>query len=42
VRYRDETGDGWADIIDVLTMYPDARRRVARLLGEIGASRARP
>jgi hypothetical protein len=26
-----------ADIIDLLTMYPDARRRVVRLLGEIGA-----
>jgi hypothetical protein len=25
------------DIIDLLTMYPDARRRVVRLLGEIDA-----
>jgi hypothetical protein len=24
VRYRDENGQGWADIIDLLTMYPDA------------------
>jgi hypothetical protein len=29
-----------ADIIDFLTMYPDARRRVARLLAEIGAASA--
>jgi hypothetical protein len=33
LRYRDERGDGLADIIDMLTMHPDARRRVARLLG---------
>jgi hypothetical protein len=37
VRYRDENGEGWADIIDLLTMYPDARRRVVRVLGEIDA-----
>jgi hypothetical protein len=35
MRYRDENGQGWADIIDFLTMWPDARRRVARVLGEI-------
>ena len=33
MRYRDQNGQDWADIIDFLTMYPDARRRVARLLG---------
>jgi hypothetical protein len=38
MRYRDERGDHWADIIDMLTMYPEARRRVVRLLGEIDAS----
>jgi hypothetical protein len=38
MRYRDENGQDWADIIDFLTMYPDARRRVARILGEIDAS----
>jgi hypothetical protein len=27
MRYRDENGQRWADIIDFLTMYPDARRR---------------
>jgi hypothetical protein len=27
----------YADIIDFLTMYPDARRQVVRLLGELTA-----
>jgi hypothetical protein len=35
MRYRDQNGQGWADIIDLLTMYPDARRRVVRTLAEI-------
>lgn len=35
LRYRDERGDGWADIIGMLTMHPEARRRVVPLLGEI-------
>jgi hypothetical protein len=26
MRYRDQNGQDWADIIDFLTMYPDARR----------------
>jgi hypothetical protein len=38
LRYRDRHGDDWADIIDMLTMYPDARRQVVRLLGEIQSS----
>jgi len=38
MRYRDNRGDDWADIIDMLTLYPDARRRVMRLLGELEAS----
>jgi hypothetical protein len=38
MRYRDENGKGWADIIDFLTMTPKARRRIARLLGEIYAT----
>jgi len=38
MRYRDQSGQGWADIIDLLTMWPDARRRVARLLGEVDAT----
>ena len=29
LRYRDVRGDDWADIIDMLTMHPDARRVVA-------------
>jgi hypothetical protein len=35
MRYRDQNGQDRADIIDFLTMYPDARRRVVRLLGEL-------
>jgi hypothetical protein len=30
LRYRDERGDDWADIIDMLTMHPEARRKVVR------------
>jgi hypothetical protein len=37
MRYRDEPGGDWADIIDMLTLHPEARRQVARLLGEIDA-----
>jgi len=37
MRYRDERRDNWADIIGMLTMYPGARRRVIRVLGEIDA-----
>jgi hypothetical protein len=28
MRYRDQNGQDWADIIDFLTMWPSARRRV--------------
>jgi hypothetical protein len=38
MRYRDQNGQDWADIIDFLTMCPDARRRVVRMLSEIEAS----
>ena len=38
LRYRDGRGNDWADIIDMLTMYPDARREVVRLLGELEAA----
>jgi hypothetical protein len=34
MRYRDENGQRWADVIDFLTMWPDARRRVVQLLGD--------
>jgi hypothetical protein len=37
MRYRDANGHGWANIIDVLTLYPDARRSVVRVLDEIEA-----
>jgi hypothetical protein len=38
MRYRDQNGKRWADFIDFLTMWPDARRRVGvRLLAEIEA-----
>ncbi len=38
MRYRDGHGDDWAEIIDMLTMHPDARRKIVRLLGEIDAA----
>ena len=38
MRYRDQNGQGWADIIDFLTMYPDALRRVVQVLGELEAA----
>ena len=38
LRYRDERGDDWADIIDMLTMHPEERRRVVRMLGELEAA----
>jgi hypothetical protein len=37
MRYHDQNGQDWADIIDFLTMYPDARRRLVRVLGELEA-----
>jgi len=40
IRYPDENGQGSADIIDLLTMYPDTRSRIVRLLGELEASYA--
>jgi hypothetical protein len=36
--YRDQNGQDWADIIDFLTMHPEARRQLVRLLAELGAS----
>jgi hypothetical protein len=38
LRYGNANGDGWASVIDTLTMYPDARRRVVRMLAEIDAA----
>ena len=37
LRYGDRNGMEWADVIDMLTMYPQERRRVVRLLGELEA-----
>jgi hypothetical protein len=37
MRYRDQNGQDWVDIIDMLTMHPEARRKVVGLLGEIVA-----
>jgi hypothetical protein len=39
LRYRDERGDDWADVIDMLTLHSEARKRVVRLLGEIEGRR---
>ena len=39
MRYRDQRGDDWADIIDMLTMHPEARRNVVRLLRELSPGR---
>jgi hypothetical protein len=36
-RYRDQNGQRWVNIVDVLTMYPDAQRQVVRVLGELEA-----
>lgn len=38
MRFRDENGDRWADVIDTLTMYPDLRRQVVRTLAEVDAA----
>ena len=38
LRYRDGHGDDWADIIDMLTMHPETRRMLARMLAEIDAA----
>ncbi len=40
LRYRDERGDDWADIIDMPTIHPETRRNVARILGKIEAEGA--
>jgi hypothetical protein len=37
MRYRDQNGQDWADIIDMMTMHPEERRKVARLLAEVDA-----
>jgi hypothetical protein len=37
LRYRNGRGDHWADLIDLLTLHPEARRKGTRLLGEMEA-----
>jgi hypothetical protein len=37
-RYRDQNGEDWADVIDFLTMWPEAGRQVARRLGELAVA----
>jgi hypothetical protein len=37
MRYRDGRSDDWAEIIDLLTLHPEGRRKVVRLLAEIEA-----
>jgi hypothetical protein len=39
MRYRDPNGQDWPDIIDLMTMYPTARRQAARVLAEIDAAK---
>ena len=36
MRYRDQNGQDWADIIDFLTMYPEAVQHVVRIVGKPG------
>jgi hypothetical protein len=42
MRYPGREKRRLADIIDILTMHPDARRRVVRVLGEMDAVRSEP
>jgi hypothetical protein len=37
LRYRDERGTAWADLVDRLSFDPELRRRYVRLLGELEA-----
>jgi hypothetical protein len=39
LRYRDERGDDWADIIDMMTMHPGARFGVS---GDCGSETCEP
>ena len=41
LRYRDTVGTELANIIDMLTMHPEERRKVVRLLAEIEAATGR-
>ena len=38
LRYRDERGTAWANLVDRLTLEPDPRRAFVRVLGELEAT----
>jgi hypothetical protein len=38
LRYRDERGSAWANLVDLLSLDPELRRQYVRLLGELEAS----
>jgi hypothetical protein len=38
LRYRDENGTAWANLVDQLTLNPDLRRTFVRVLGDLEAS----
>ena len=38
LRYRDERGAAWANLVDQLTLDPELRRTCIRLLGELEAT----
>jgi hypothetical protein len=39
MRLRTEQGDNLVDLIDSMTLHPDVRRQIVRLLGELEALR---
>jgi hypothetical protein len=38
LRFEDERGTAWANLVDRLSLDPEVRRRYVRLLGELAAS----
>lgn len=38
LRFRDERGTAWVNLVDRLSLDPELRRRYVRLLGELEAS----
>ena len=38
LRYRDERGTAWADLVDRLSLDPELRRTYVRILGELEAT----
>jgi hypothetical protein len=40
MRYRGQNGQDWADIMDFLTIHPDARRQIVRVMAEVEASKS--